>query len=52
MAYVAWCYAHSSLFVADYISFSAHVDYEQSRDFVKLLKPPHLVSGWGLRMQD
>ena len=33
-----------ALYFTDYISFSAHVDYEQSRDFVKLLRPPHLVS--------
>ena len=28
----------------DYISFSAHTDYEQTSEFVRALKPPHLVS--------
>lgn len=28
----------------DYISFSAHTDYEQTRDFVKAIKPHHVVS--------
>ncbi|XP_065347571.1 cleavage and polyadenylation specificity factor 73-like [Cloeon dipterum] len=27
----------------DYISFSAHTDYQQTRDFIKILKPPHIV---------
>ncbi|KAK2174225.1 hypothetical protein NP493_817g02008 [Ridgeia piscesae] len=27
----------------DYISFSAHTDYEQTSEFVRALKPPHLV---------
>jgi Cft2 family RNA processing exonuclease len=28
----------------DYISFSAHTDYQQTRDFIKILKPPQIVS--------
>ena len=28
----------------DYISFSAHTDYEQTSDFIRTLKPPHVVS--------
>ena len=28
----------------DYISFSAHVDYRQCSEFVRALKPPHVVS--------
>ncbi|XP_067928794.1 cleavage and polyadenylation specificity factor subunit 3-like isoform X2 [Watersipora subatra] len=27
----------------DYISFSAHTDYEQTSEFVRTLKPPHVV---------
>lgn len=27
----------------DYISFSAHTDYQQTSEFIKLLKPPHVV---------
>ncbi|KAL5480128.1 hypothetical protein EMCRGX_G023750 [Ephydatia muelleri] len=27
----------------DYISFSAHTDYEQTSDFVRTLRPPHIV---------
>mmetsp|Transcript_16116 Transcript_16116/g.62848 ORF Transcript_16116/g.62848 Transcript_16116/m.62848 type:complete len:687 (+) Transcript_16116:16-2076(+) len=27
----------------DYISFSAHCDFQQTRDFVDMLKPPHIV---------
>lgn len=28
----------------DYISFSAHTDYKQTSEFVRALKPPHVVS--------
>lgn len=28
----------------DYISFSAHTDYQQTREFINILKPPHIVS--------
>lgn len=28
----------------DYISFSAHTDYQQTSDFVRQLKPAHIVS--------
>jgi cleavage and polyadenylation specificity factor subunit 3 len=27
----------------DYISFSAHTDYEQTSHFVRVLRPPHIV---------
>ncbi len=27
----------------DYISFSAHTDYEQTSEFIRALKPPHIV---------
>ena len=27
----------------DYISFSAHSDYEQTSTFIRILKPPHIV---------
>ena len=27
----------------DYISFSAHTDYRQTSEFVRALKPPHIV---------
>lgn len=27
----------------DYISFSAHTDYQQTSEFIRLLKPPHVV---------
>ncbi|KAF7269199.1 hypothetical protein GWI33_017753 [Rhynchophorus ferrugineus] len=27
----------------DYISFSAHTDYQQTSEFIKILKPPHVV---------
>lgn len=27
----------------DYISFSAHTDYQQTREFINILKPPHIV---------
>ena len=27
----------------DYISFSAHADYEQISEFVDILRPPHIV---------
>ena len=27
----------------NYISFSAHTDYEQTSDFIRTLKPPHIV---------
>ena len=32
------------LLPADYVSFSAHVDYEQISEFVRVLKPPQVVS--------
>jgi len=28
----------------DYISFSAHTDYDQTSEFIRILKPPHIVS--------
>jgi len=28
----------------DYISFSAHADYKQGSEFVRAMKPPHVVS--------
>lgn len=31
----------------DYISFSAHVDYEQVSEFVNILRPPHIVLNHG-----
>ena len=27
----------------DYISFSAHTDYEQTSEFIRMLRPPHVV---------
>ncbi|XP_054716076.1 cleavage and polyadenylation specificity factor 73-like [Uloborus diversus] len=27
----------------DYISFSAHTDYQQTSEFIRMLKPPHIV---------
>ncbi|XP_015903768.1 cleavage and polyadenylation specificity factor 73 [Parasteatoda tepidariorum] len=27
----------------DYISFSAHTDYQQTSEFIRILKPPHIV---------
>ncbi|KAG8277735.1 cleavage and polyadenylation specificity factor 73-like [Homalodisca vitripennis] len=27
----------------DYISFSAHTDFQQTNEFIKILKPPHVV---------
>lgn len=27
----------------DYISFSAHTDYQQTNEFIRILKPPHVV---------
>lgn len=27
----------------DYISFSAHTDYQQTNEFIRMLKPPHVV---------
>ncbi|EDO39587.1 predicted protein [Nematostella vectensis] len=27
----------------DYISFSAHTDFEQTSEFIRILKPPHIV---------
>lgn len=30
----------------DYISFSAHTDYQQTSEFIRALKPPHVVSLW------
>ncbi|KAG7224219.1 hypothetical protein INR49_019954 [Caranx melampygus] len=29
----------------DYISFSAHTDYQQTSEFIRALKPPHVVMG-------
>lgn len=34
-------------FFADYISFSAHTDFEQTSEFIRILKPPHIVSTTG-----
>ena len=34
-------------FFADYISFSAHTDFEQTSEFIRILKPPHIVSTKG-----
>lgn len=34
---------HFSL-CTDYISFSAHTDFEQTSEFIRILKPPHIVS--------
>lgn len=31
----------------DYISFSAHVDYEQINEFISILRPPHIVLNHG-----
>ncbi|XP_066917149.1 cleavage and polyadenylation specificity factor subunit 3-like [Clytia hemisphaerica] len=31
----------------NYISFSAHVDYEQVSDFINILRPPHIVLNHG-----
>lgn len=28
----------------DYISFSAHTDYQQTSEFIRILKPTHIVS--------
>ena len=28
----------------DYISFSAHTDYQQTSEFIRALKPPHVVN--------
>ena len=28
----------------NYISFSAHTDYEQTSEFIKILQPSHIVS--------
>ncbi|MEQ2208226.1 Cleavage and polyadenylation specificity factor subunit 3 [Xenoophorus captivus] len=33
----------------DYISFSAHTDYQQTSEFIRALKPPHVV---GLEYED
>ncbi|KAL2773554.1 cleavage and polyadenylation specificity factor subunit 3 isoform b, partial [Daubentonia madagascariensis] len=30
----------------DYISFSAHTDYQQTSEFIRALKPPHVVMGF------
>lgn len=29
----------------DYISFSAHTDYQQTSEFIRILRPPQVVSG-------
>lgn len=31
----------------DYISFSAHTDYQQTSEFIRALKPPHVVGEKG-----
>lgn len=31
----------------DYISFSAHTDYQQTSEFIRALKPPHVVRSTG-----
>lgn len=31
----------------DYISFSAHTDYQQTSEFIRALKPPHVVGERG-----
>lgn len=33
----------------DYISFSAHTDFQQTNEFIKILKPPHVVSLLNIR---
>lgn len=33
----------------DYISFSAHTDYKQTSEFIRTLKPPHIVLVHGER---
>lgn len=33
----------------DYISFSAHTDYQQTSEFIRLLKPTHVVSIFAVR---
>ena len=35
------------LLFVDYISFSAHTDFEQTSEFIRILKPPHIVSTKG-----
>jgi cleavage and polyadenylation specificity factor subunit 3 len=30
----------------DYISFSAHTDYQQTSEFIRILKPPTVVSSF------
>ena len=38
-------YKHIDIYVfSDYISFSAHTDYEQTSEFIRTLNPPHIVS--------
>ena len=37
-------HAHTHHILSDYISFSAHTDYEQTSEFIKILNPPHIVS--------
>lgn len=39
-----WFELFSFFFIADYISFSAHTDFEQTSEFIRILKPPHIVS--------
>ena len=40
------------LFFADYISFSAHTDFEQTSEFIRILKPPHIVSACITRLNN
>ena len=35
---------HFFILFLDYISFSAHTDYEQTSEFIRILEPPHIVS--------
>ena len=45
--FIVWSMLFCGLHVCvgvDYISFSAHTDYEQTSHFVRVLKPPHIVS--------
>ena len=35
----------------DYISFSAHTDCNQTTDFIRELRPPHVVSNWRMHQE-
>ena len=35
----------------DYISFSAHTDCNQTTDFIRELRPPHVVSNWRMNRE-